>query len=144
MKTHLLTKALNDLIGKSVTYQGKKVEIMDWNIDAEEFSIETNDGPITAYRDNAEKLFTELKVDVASLALNAAVVTTKQDLQEVLPSSTVMAEVNSMLLDAMRNVKKDKEWVAQANAMSNAAQTIVNSNKLLIDAAKLMISANRK
>jgi hypothetical protein len=61
-----------------------------------------------------------------------------------LQATNVLTEVNGMLLDAMRSVQKNPNYINQAKAMMGVGNVIVNSAKTQVSAAALLLRARGK
>lgn len=148
-------KRIKPLMGHSYIYQGQKVEIQDWAMDGEQLILETDNpvGQIKLHLAHVPSFLLELEPtnQAAEEALNGVEsprsstvpAAPSVDVAAMVPTS-VLGQINTVLLDSIARIQADPNYIAQAKAINETVQTAVNVAKLQVEGAKLVASTQAR
>jgi len=123
-----IKKALNDLIGKKILYNTREYSIKDWR---------SKEGIIIIV---AEPEWIELIETTAFGKIKKEFLPIEDDKTydlSLLPSNGASKQLKEILLENIKSVTKDPEYVNQANAINKSAQALINLVRLELEMVKL-------
>lgn len=144
MQLKELKSRLSNKRGSSFLYRGEQVRLIDWEIKGEDCTIKFENRQLKMPVASVPALLREL-LPVEEPGVESA--NTITDIVKAAPpalplqATNVLAEANTMLLDAMRKVQGNPSYINQARSMSEVAQVIVNSAKTQVAAAAIILKA---
>lgn len=118
-----MLEKLEELIGNKYLYQGKEITINKVKKISASFVIITNIRTFNFYESEANTFISELKQ-----------VNTFKTLPQMESNSQVIQQnedkIKQVIFDAIAQVKNNKEYVQQANAICNLTSQLINIKKL--------------
>ena len=147
MNKRLFLDTLRQMKGKSFVYANKTFQILDYSIDdhRSRVTIKTDKRVFERTYDEADEFLTyfspvtEAEVIETETVDKGAVTVTTSDVQanEVVEEhKSLTKELIDVLRDNIAKVKKDKNYIAQAQAINNNVNSIINVTKLQLDVYK--------
>ncbi|MDO7885325.1 hypothetical protein [Hymenobacter cheonanensis] len=127
-------------MGHTVNYQNAEQLLIGWEIGAHDTVIEHDGGQwhipckqlaavLVAWEGQVQRL--------TGVALPSAT-------PDVTRPTTMLHDVNQLLLESMRKVRDDPGYAPQARAMADTAQAIINGAKVQVEAARLLVQAQHR
>jgi hypothetical protein len=118
-----MEEKLKELIGNKYLYQGKEIIIEKVKKINASFVVITNKRTFNFYEDEAYKFMQEIQQinafkNLPKMESNTEVITKSED------------KLQQVIFDAIAQVKNNKEYVQQANAICNLTSQLINIKKL--------------
>lgn len=127
--------------GHSFLYQAHQVRLLDFEITGDSCLVKFDNRNLKLPVASVPALLRELlPVDGPTASTDVARVEPLLPMQ----ATNVLSDVNSMLLDAMKKVQGNPNYINQAKAMTAVGNVIVNSAKTQVMAAALLLKARRE
>jgi hypothetical protein len=127
------TERLQSMVGKTWLYKKKKITILSWKQQGEDITIVTDVEWIT-------KHFTELPLFI-ELFEHTEDPGNASTLQVISEQRHSISSLKDVLMDSIKRVQENKEYIEQAKSINNNVNTLLNMAKLEV---QIMREANKK
>lgn len=126
---------LENLIGKRVAYNDYEYEVRCVEKEADSVVVKTDHKPIIFHNQAQVNFFTE---DVVEISQAVEVHREPTAAVEQVIGSEILDEVKGQLLENLRRLKTDKEFIPQAKAMAQQVNALVQLTHLELSARKAL------
>lgn len=126
---------LENLIGKTVSYRDYEYEVIQVEKQGDSVVVKTDNKPIIFHNQAQVNFFVEDVVEVTH-AVQVRHEPTAAVAQVI--GNEVLDEVKNQLLENIRRLKTDKEYIPQAKAMAQQVNALVQLTHLEISARKAL------
>jgi hypothetical protein len=132
MKAYELQARLNELINKKILLDGKKGHVIRWQLKDDMLKITMNTADIVLLGNDIQQ------------GLNRITMLDDEPLAEVMhvPNTTLIhrvgMEISELLLDNIKRVKDDKEYIPQAQEINSNIKTMIDLAKAEIEYMKTL------
>lgn len=140
-----ISKQLEDLVGKTIFFQGQNHKIEKWKLVGGNYCIVTNARTLQFYPSEIQLQFLDKIEDEQAAEVirryshlqnySSQHNTTSNNFAIVLPEENKV--IKQTLLDVLKKVKDDPGYLAQAKAVCEVTNTMVNVHKAEIELMKL-------
>lgn len=128
-----VNRKLKKMLGNIFLYNVKEYKIIDFKIDEDTLMLATDKGIIQI--ENNENILHELK-EFLPVEDEPTSITPKDFC--IIPDKKYMGELKDIILENIKNVQKDKSYVAQANAINKSINTMISMANLELSYLKNM------
>lgn len=138
----IITKQLDELVGKTIFYQSQNHAIKKWKLVSGNYCIVTNSRTLQFYPSEIQQSFLDMIDDeqvahVIEKVQSSPNVPASAKEKEVMSIPEENITIKSALLDALKKIKDNPTFLQQAKGICEIANTMVNIQKTEIDIIKL-------
>ena len=125
-----MLQKLIDLIDKEFEYRGKNITIIKVKYVGTSFVVFTNRQTMNFFENEVDTFINELQeVKIKQIKkFTPMEITTKEEVKGI----AVTSNIKQTLLDTLEKVKRDKDYIPQANAICNVVSQMINVMKVEI------------
>ncbi len=127
-----IKEKLDMMVGKLYMYEKENHRVLGWNFVGETVTITTDIGSISfLFPDADQKLSEFLKVEDSLAPIS-------NNFEQYRPAvlGSVASELKDVLVDNIRKVQADKDFIPQAQAINDQAKSIIDLAKLEVEFIK--------
>lgn len=129
------SERLKQMVGNVYEYEGRKVTIHDAIVDEKFGILQTDNGDIRLSIDDIDE---ELSYFVLKKQNELARIPTV--IQMVSQSGSMHGQLQDTLLDTIKKIQENKEYIPQAQAINETMKTIIDLEKVKVQTLQLLKS----